>query len=718
MIQHIFKYLPPALLILLSVIFNSLVLKNTFAGILFGLMFFLYFGYLAGNFALRRHTLFWKEIFGILLLISFIIIFGSALYISYSLNNFAFIFLLTLIGISCVFLPPQKNSLLKISLFQNRKLDIKTILVFSLFIILDAICFFILIRSVTGDAIRSPWQVLPKDFFLVYFFATLFLMAGCLYSKKESLSLASLILHFFLSVSIALIIYKFGYGFDPFIHQATESLIAEKGVILPKPLYYIGQYAMVVFLSKLFILPTRFFDLLLLPVLFSLFLPLTLFFSLKNTYGNVFGVTVAAASFLIIPFSPFIATTPQGISNLFILLLIILSPLVLLKNEYRWIIFLGILTLAALAFHPLSGIPALLFFFFVVIFILSEKKMLGPKFFRITLLTIIFSFAGIILPLLFLLNSKNSTLLSSLHFNVLKEPSNFLVSLSFLAPYLKNHFRLIFDSVYWYENNLRILLLVFGILGALLFIKKQKFNISQVFLFSCLVFLSSYLLLRLFISFPSLIDYEQQNYPARILEISFYFLIPLIMNAILFACVRSQKRQGSLRLMIILFLSFFITSSLYISYPRFDEYRIDRGYNITQAGIDAVHYIDETSPGNYAVLANQMTSVAAIREFGFKKYYPDKNNPKKTHFFYPIPTGDPLYQYYLKMVYTQPLKKTAVEAGNFLGIRHVYFVLEKYWEKYDQLVEEAKQEADLWQSIQQGSAHVFYFHVPDKTPEG
>ena len=50
---------------------------------------------------------------------------------------------------------------------------------------------------------------------------------------------------------------------------------------------------------------------------------------------------------------------------------------------------------------------------------------------------------------------------------------------------------------------------------------------------------------------------------------------------------------------------------------------------------------------------------AAIKEFGFKKYY---NTAKGQQFFYSIPTGGPLYQYFRKMVYQQPKRQWMEEA--------------------------------------------------------
>ena len=61
---------------------------------------------------------------------------------------------------------------------------------------------------------------------------------------------------------------------------------------------------------------------------------------------------------------------------------------------------------------------------------------------------------------------------------------------------------------------------------------------------------------------------------------------------------------------------------MYLSYPRFDHYHNSRGFSVGRADINAVRWInDHAENDDYIVLANQQVSAAAIREFGFKKYF-------------------------------------------------------------------------------------------------
>jgi len=127
-----------------------------------------------------------------------------------------------------------------------------------------------------------------------------------------------------------------------------------------------------------------------------------------------------------------------------------------------------------------------------------------------------------------------------------------------------------------------------------------------------------------------------------------------------------------------------------------------------------VHWIANDADSDYIVLANQQVSAAALREFGFKKYYKIQNeidNRQSTIdiFYYPIPTGGRLYQYYLDMVYKKPAKETMAEVMDFAGVRQSYFVLNKYWWAFPKILAEAKLEADSWTEIGQGEIYIFKY---------
>ena len=147
-----------------------------------------------------------------------------------------------------------------------------------------------------------------------------------------------------------------------------------------------------------------------------------------------------------------------------------------------------------------------------------------------------------------------------------------------------------------------------------------------------------------------------------------------------------------------------------MAYPRDDAYERGHGLNVSQSDINAVYAIDREADGRpYAVLANQSVSAAAIRQLGFEHYYGEM-------FFYPIPTGGELYQFFLE-INLKPDKKIAQDALNLIAERCpdceqpqiLFYVVNDYWWQAERLVETGKSTADDWFSLDRGRIHVFKY---------
>ncbi|MCG2695722.1 hypothetical protein L6248_02210 [Candidatus Parcubacteria bacterium] len=146
-----------------------------------------------------------------------------------------------------------------------------------------------------------------------------------------------------------------------------------------------------------------------------------------------------------------------------------------------------------------------------------------------------------------------------------------------------------------------------------------------------------------------------------------------------------------MKLIFLIFAAILISTSLYLSYPRFDHYFNSRCFSTSKNDIEAVNWIENNTESDYIVLANQQVSAAALREFGFKKYYSPPLIDKERGlggevFYYPVPTGGPLYQYYLDMVYEKPSRETMTKAMDLVGVSEGYFVLNKYWWAFDKII--------------------------------
>jgi hypothetical protein len=93
---------------------------------------------------------------------------------------------------------------------------------------------------------------------------------------------------------------------------------------------------------------------------------------------------------------------------------------------------------------------------------------------------------------------------------------------------------------------------------------------------------------------------------------------------------------------------------------------------------------------------------AAIKEFGFKRYY-------GPWFYYSVQTGGLLYDYYLKMI-DDPDKKMMSSLISEIGADGLYLVINDYWWAFDRIVDEMKIEADDYYMIGEGSVYIFYFN--------
>ncbi len=697
-----------SLILTVGLLGNFFLWENPLIGLTFGPAYIIFYGFILGFILFRGRPDLFKFLYGLLFFIAGISLFGAIIYFFYKLNTLALAAL--------VLLPPL--ALLPFLRFGNHPESekhfnpvqinphiLRTTLLLAAFVFLTILNIRFLLSGGTVEAVRSPWKILPFNFFLTYFAATLTLLYFILKSQKEGLNLILISIHTFITVSLALFVYRVGYGFDPFIHQATEKIILEKGLILPKPFYYLGQYSLVIFLAKIFHTSVTWVDRLLLPTLISCFLPATIYFSLRSytDRNKTPGASLAALFIFLLPFTAFLATTPQGFANFFLLIIIFFGILVL-RREFPltalW--FLGFTTLLI---HPLAGLPALIFLLLLTVFTFFKKQQGIFEFVRHVIFIMSAILAAIAIPLVFsaaILFFKGPMEIISI--KTIEGANNFLTALNWSAPLSINHFRPIYDLAYTYGHNIPFLLLLVGFAGY--FILRKNLPSVLVYVTAFFALITNYILIKLFADFPSLIKYEQGIYPSRILEISFYFLIPLFLFALykFFEKLMGGKNRG-LKFFFILTFAAFLTLSLYYSYPKDDgeDYPIDRGYSVSIFDLNAVHKIEEDAAGaDYIVLANQSVSAAAVKEFGFNKYF-------GPYFYYPIPTGDPLYQYYLDMVYKTPSRATVKEAAKLTGVKLVYFVLNKYWTDSDKILEAAESTADKTIEIGPGKIWIFKY---------
>lgn len=557
-----------------------------------------------------------------------------------------------------------------------------------------------LTNSAITDAVRSPWERLDPSVLLLMGIVLLLLFAFFAHGKERAFSLVTASFVLFLFLSLVVFVFPLGFGFDSFIHQATEKHLAEFGTITPKPFYYIGQYVLVLFLQHGFLIPVKMADTLLVPILTAILLPSAWYAAaLHITKKKQLSMLTLTGLFLI-PLSSFIVTTPQALANLFTLLLILASVPYLFESERPRLWFCGLLALATLAIHPIAGLPALLFFA-----LLATDPSRAPTTWQ-KRATLLFSgiavVASVILPGSFLANAWLSGQSLSIKWSALN-PLNLLSGLN-LNVFFENRFSPLIDFAYLYGRNAFLILLIVASV-AWWFYRNELSKRTRILLWMVCALTINYLLMKTAIDFTFLINYERLNYASRLVPLIAFFLVPFFILGMSHLFLNLKTRPLVLSMSTLVLLTGFALSAFYMTYPRRDAYETNRGFNTSEQDISAVYLIEEWAEKKpYLVLANQSVSAAAISEIGFRYY--------GNLFFYPIPTGEHLYQQFLAMNEspTREIAQKALELVPMHGdIFTLFFVVNHYWWDAPRIIETAKTTADDWRAVGNGAVHVFRY---------
>lgn len=673
-------------------------------------------GALLGVRLMPNEPVFWKVFWGALIYSAAIITAGSAAYYLYGLNTLISGLILIIAPLSMIALYLKKQDPKK--LLNARKNDetaegpdvpggsragtlpyriIGAVLLIS-HAALIIYAFTILGSAATDMTIRSPWDVVPQMFFFLFFLAALGTFIISASGTAGRLALAPAAGLMLLATSVAAITYSVGFGFDTFIHQATESFILNHGSMDPKPFYYIGQYATVILTSRLTGLGVVPVDTFLVPVIASLIVPAA-YWSIRRSFGWSVPTSLASSmAVFLLPMSSFIMTTPQGFANA---LLIITSLVALAAITARAVPKTVVLlfAIATTAIHPLAGIPLLIFFCIMAAMTVGKPSRLGSRPVRRAVLGILVLLGSVALPVVFVLNSRLSGTAVQIDTESLRTPSVILEELRSSPAIATRQFEATYDLVYSWRTMRMTILLSLGLLG--LYLMRRKGRASVIYGAGFVVLTANYILLKSFIDFPFLIEYERSGYADRISELALFLLVPPILCAAGHAIRRINRSFPSLKIGTAVMVAILATSSLYLAYPRRDKYESSRGWSTSAADVEAVRIIHEDAGGSeYVVLANQSVSAAAIRELGFRHYY-RSNDPEHPEdiFFYPVPTGGILYEKYLAMNEAEGSKGAAESAMDLAGVDTAYYVVNHYWWKAQNIIVSAKRGSERHWSI-------------------
>ncbi|MDP2586465.1 MAG: hypothetical protein Q8P32_01715 [Candidatus Komeilibacteria bacterium] len=692
-------------LLILSVVNNASwtwLWLNTLSGALFLLLAAL----AIGNWLFLKNSWVCKFIYGLLFSVVIASLVGTACFYLWQLDYQAYAAALTGVALFAL-LGVKKHPLIININFKFELPRVKVIFLALTYLLFVGLIFYLLQSAQTDRAIRSPWEVIDAKIFFLYFFATFLLF--CLVKLAKTASTLWLVcLHALISFSVALIIYRLGFDYDPFIHRLNLDLILRDGTLLPKPFYYIGQYSLIIFLHRLLLVSVDWLDKLLIPIMAAIYLPATIYYAFKDNFKTIpQNVVLTALSLLLFPFAGLIVTTPQATANLFCLLAILLS-LYYINHPKVSLWPLGLLVLMALTIHPLAGIPV--FFFFVIMAFYQHRQqkfpLTGtsnlPKILHQSILWEIAILGILALPVAFIVNSLTlSELKVGLQTNWLAKLSELVFSHPpdfYFRPFIS-----LADLIYTYGKNIVLLLFILSTLGLIFVWRHQQFKKYFAYFLGFLMVAGNYLLLKAMVSFFSLVSYEQINYPNRVLEISLYLLSPFILIVLYLFFKKLNEQSRPVIILSLTLLAMAMTFSWYLSYPRVDKITEDHGYSTSLTDVKTVNFIETIQRNRpYVVLAAQPVSAAALKELGFKYYY---NNL----FFYPVPTGGRLYGLYEELAYAKTPVAEVIGTVRFLtGVNDVYFVINDYWLNASDVIAEQQETADDWQAID-GKNYIFKY---------
>lgn len=531
------------------------------------------------------------------------------------------------------------------------------------------------------EPIRSVWLALNPVSLTALGLATVCALTLALRNHTAQYTTLMLGAVLFSATAVAATVYHLGYGFDPFLHRATVSYIAEHGTITPKPLYYIGQYALELIGIKLFSFPLASLDAFLAPLFLSVGTVVALSYRQTATKAPLF----LLVSLLFLPLSAFIQTTPQALAFVFTAWTLFVHA----RPRFVPLVF----AVAAVITHPLAGIAALIY---VALLFFDDVRDRSETLGRAGLLTVTL-LAGVAVPIAFALQAKLANL--ALRFS----PAGLLKFQHLpLTSFFGTQYNAWGDFAYTFIDNAFLIIVILAAIGVWLTPKKAAgWYIPGLV---ALAMFSNFVILSLGFDFDFLIAYERLDFALRLLTLTMLFLLPYV--GVLLAVTWKKLSQAplGLRLGTVFAIALVFISNVYGAYPRHDNYARSAGFNVGPADFNAVRLIEERAQGqDYIVLSDQGLAAAAIAELGFKKYY------HENIFFYPIPTGGPLYQYFLTMVEEQPTLETMTEAMDLAGVNTAFFAVHNYWWQAPTIIENSKALTENWFAVDQGALTIFVF---------
>lgn len=512
---------------------------------------------------------------------------------------------------------------------------------------LDLLILGYLIAARTSEPISSPWPLVPTGIFALFALATAFLCYGARILPSRFFQ-GLLMLHALAAYGAATIVYRLGFGFDPFIHQAAEQHLVRHGSISLKTPLYVGQYVLVWALEAITGLSVIRIDQWLIPTLSVALIPLLF------RAHHLLPITL-----LLLPVSFFSFTIPFHLALLFFLYALCITER---PSTRATLPLLALCAIASLAAHPLMGIPCALF---VAGYALQRTQwqryaslvpaigiplgMLGAMALYATL-----EGARLALPSLQEVQRSLIILFGTSHRFSSQEPwLSLLYGFISLWPF------------------------VFCVLGIREYLREPT-QARRYRLLTALGILASAILLAACIRLPDIIAHEQFEFPLRLLRIVPLLFAPDI-AALLKRLLFNNKTHASLvGVGVSLVVGLIAASQWFVSYPQRNSIAPAYAPSVSVHEYETIAWIERVRDAQpFVVLSHQMLAAAALQTHGFEQTITTCHG---THLSYAIPTGGALYQDVLALTRGRNTKETVERLRECYGNVKLFVVLPKYWD--------------------------------------
>ena len=686
---------------------NSLVIKSSLVGTVASLGFLFLVSITIGEISYSTENLFFKCFFGLATFLLLLTVSGFGLMLIGKFTEILSLVVVVIIGVSfgLISLREKRNQ------FQNvydsssegkasKRKDLNSYLTITVFLLYVAVAFRLLLLARTDEGYGSVWLEISPFFIPTFALVTLILGSILFFSSiGDGPKLVLLTVYAFLAHSLFLIVwYPSRYG-DPLRILGHARYTARTGTIyayswlishflIEGIIAYRAQVASTVFFARMFSVDVYWVHVVLVPLLWSIFVP-CLAYKVAELLTTKRSRVVPLLAALSTGFSSSLilwgtVSVPNSLGFIFFFLSVVL----LLRwmnsgGKWNWFMLLLAVGVTFLS-HPQPGFFALMLFVWGNVIHRSSRKVLKIA----------------SLPLMFALYPAG-LFFSGASFS----PAGLFVLDSFLS----------------FQSQITTILLVFGLLGLILVVRRKNVNAKMallLFVFYVVILFEYYLT-----------EFGMTNVPygpARILVMGDLLLVPFVAFGILAivdtmgkavmngmrtvsSSLSTRKVKISLKsrsialALICLFVPVQATLTLYQAYPRQEL----MPYQPSAYMIDAVRYIDTDAPGRYVVMCDPEIATVAIGFLGI-----DYGWSGGVRGFFGMPDWDyPTVEMYKEMV-EQPsisIMQSALEFGDAVVS---YFVVWERYRDFDGAVQRTSEILPVDRVFGDGKLFVFKYPLP------